>query len=61
MDFWLHLLTGETTGHVLKTLSLNITKLYNFLISLVKYLEILYLKGQVNLQNTTFNIDLYRS
>ena len=46
MDFWLHLLTGETTSHVLKTLSLNITKLYNFLISLVKYLEILYLKGK---------------
>jgi len=48
-----------TTSHVLKTLSLNITKLYNFLISLVKYFEILYLKGQVNLQNTTFIILIY--
>ena len=47
MDFWLlkHLLTGESTSHVLKTLSLDITKPYNFLISLVKYYEILYLKG----------------
>ena len=65
MDFWLlkHLLAGESTSHmhVLKTLSLDITKPYNFLISLVKYYEILYLKGKVNLQNTTFNTDLYRS
>ena len=61
MDFWLlESLSWNTSSQVLKNAlsrhykTLQLTYFWN-------YFEILKVKGQVNLQNTTVNINLYRS
>ena len=61
MDFWLlESLSWKTISQVLKnTLSRHYKTLQ--LTYFWKYFEILKVKGQVNLQNTTVNINLYRS